>query len=216
MTLVGRVHDGVVRGRRVRVIAALAGQLVPHGARVLDLGTGDGQIAAALAADRPDVSIEGLDVLVRPNAAIPVARFDGRTIPRADASVDVVTLFDVLHHADDPAALLSEAARVTRGCVIIKDHVVGGWLSRAILTLMDEVGNRRHGVASPRHYLTARQWSEVIERLHLTPSSWEVGGLGLYPWPASAVFGGRLHLLARLDVRSGASSQNDTRRSVRV
>jgi hypothetical protein len=133
-----------------------------------------------------------------------VTRFDGRTIPRATASVDVVTLFDVLHHADDPAALLSEASRVTRGCVIIKDHVVAGPLSRAILTLMDEVGNRRHGVALPYHYLTASQWSALIERLHLTRTSWEVGGLGLYPWPASAVFGGRLHLVARLDVRSQA------------
>jgi len=202
MNLVGHVHDGLVRTRRIRVLAALAGRLVPHGARVLDVGTGDGQIAAALAANRPDVSIEGLDVLVRPNTAIPVARFDGRTIPQAAASVDVVTLFDVLHHADDPAALLAEASRVTRGCVIVKDHVAAGRLSRAILTLMDEVGNRHHGVALPHHYLTARQWSELIERLRLTPASWEVGGLGLYPWPASAVFGGRLHLLAKLDVRA--------------
>ena len=202
MNLVGRVHDGLVRSRRVRVLAALAGRLVPHGARVLDIGTGDGQIAAALAANRPDVSIEGLDVLVRRSTAIPVTRFDGRTIPRAAASVDVVTLFDVLHHADDPTALLAEASRVTRGCVIIKDHVAAGRLSRAILTLMDEVGNRRHGVALPHHYLTAKQWSELTERLRLTPASWEVGGLGLYPWPASAVFGGRLHLLARLDVRA--------------
>jgi len=202
MSLVGRAHDGLVRTRRVRVLAALAGRLVPHGARVLDVGSGDGQIAATLAASRPDLSIEGVDVLVRPNTAIPVARFDGRTIPHTDGSVDVVTLFDVLHHADDPAALLAEASRVTRACVIIKDHVAAGPLSRAILTMMDEVGNRRHGVASPNHYLTASQWSELIERLRLTPASWEVGGLGLYPWPASVVFGGRLHVLARLDVRA--------------
>jgi SAM-dependent methyltransferase len=202
MNLVGRAHDGLVRSRRFRVLAALAARLVPPGARVLDIGTGDGQIAAALAANRPDLSIEGLDVLVRPNTAIPVTRFDGRTIPRAAASVDVVTLFDVLHHADDPATLLAEATRVTRGCVIVKDHVAAGRVSRAVLTLMDDVGNRRHGVALPHHYLTARQWTELVERLRLTPASWEVGGLGLYPWPASAVFGGRLHLLARLDVRA--------------
>jgi SAM-dependent methyltransferase len=200
MTLVGTMHGGLVHSRRVRVLAALAARLVPRDARVLDVGTGDGQIAALLAASRPDVSIEGIDVLVRPDASIPVASFDGRTIPRPAASVDVVTLFDVLHHADDPAALLAEASRVTRGCVILKDHVAYGRLSRAILAFMDDVGNRRHGVALPHHYLDARQWSELIERLSLKTTAWEVGGLGLYPWPASAVFGGRLHVLARLDV----------------
>lgn len=200
MTLVDSVHGGLVHSRRVRVLAALAAGLVPQGARVLDVGTGDGRIAAALAANRPDVAVEGIDVLVRPDASIPVSSFDGRTIPRPTASVDVVTLFDVLHHADDPAALLAEASRVTRGCVILKDHVANGPLSRAILTFMDDVGNRRHGVALPHHYLNANEWSGLIARLRLTPASWEVGGLGLYPWPASVVFGGRLHVLARLDV----------------
>jgi SAM-dependent methyltransferase len=200
VTLVESVHGGLVHSRRVRVLAALAAGLVPQGARVLDVGTGDGRIAAALGASRPDLTIEGIDVLVRPEASIPVSQFDGRTIPRPAASVDVVTLFDVLHHADDPGALLAEATRVARRTVILKDHVANGRLSRAILAFMDDVGNRRHGVALPHHYLAAREWSALIERLGLTPALWEVGGLGLYPWPASVVFGGQLHVLARLDV----------------
>ena len=54
---------------------------------------------------------------------MPVTAFDGRVIPMAARSVDVVTMFDVLHHADDPPALLAEAARVARTCVVLKDHV---------------------------------------------------------------------------------------------
>jgi SAM-dependent methyltransferase len=193
------LHQSFVHPRRVRVIADHASRLVPRDAQVLDVGSGDGLIAAALAERRRDLRIEGIDVLVREDTAIAVMPFDGRVIPRAAGSVDVVTLFDVLHHADDPPALLAEASRVARTCVVLKDHVAGGWLSRSILTLMDEVGNRRHGVALPHHYLTARQWRGAIDRLGLTPAVWEVGGLGLYPWPASVVFGGRLHVLARLD-----------------
>ena len=193
------VHQALVHPRRVRVIADHASRLLPRDARVLDVGTGDGLIAAAVAERRRDVVIEGIDVLVRPETAIAVTPFDGREIPLPSGSVDVVTLFDVLHHADDPVALLSEACRVARTCVVIKDHVAAGWLSRTILAMMDEVGNRRHGVALPHHYLSASDWRAVIERLGLTPSAWEVGGLGLYPWPASLVFGGRLHVLARLD-----------------
>lgn len=200
-----RLHGQLVHPRRVQVIAAHAARLVPRDVQVLDVGTGDGRIAAALAAARPDLRIEGLDVLVRPDAAIPVSGFDGRTIPKAARSVDVVTLFDVLHHADDPEALLAEAARVARRCVILKDHIANGWIARAILAFMDDVGNRRYGVALPHHYLSAGQWSSAIARLGLTRAQWEVGGLGLYPWPASVVFGARLHVLARLDQDRGAA-----------
>jgi SAM-dependent methyltransferase len=193
------LHQSFVHPRRVRVIAEHASRLVPRDARVLDVGTGDGLIAAALAERRRDLRIEGIDVLVREGTAIAVTAFDGRVIPMAAGSVDVVTMFDVLHHADDPPALLAEASRVARTCVVLKDHVAGGWLSRTILALMDDVGNRRHGVALPHHYLSGRQWRGAIDGLGLTPAVWEVGGLGLYPWPASLVFGGRLHVLARLD-----------------
>jgi len=205
MAATDRLHGGLVHPRRVRVLASHASRVVPGDAHVLDVGTGDGRIAAALGAARPDLRIEGIDVLVRPDAGIPVAAFDGRTIPFPSRSVDVVTLFDVLHHADDPALLLSEAARVARWCVVLKDHVANGPISRAILRFMDDVGNRRYGVALPHRYLSTGEWAAAIDRLGLARSLWTVGGLDLYPWPASVVFGARLHVLARLDVGTRVS-----------
>jgi hypothetical protein len=116
----------------------------------------------------------------------------------------VVTFFDVLHHADEPTALLREGARVARSCIVLKDHVCNTAVAKFILRFMDHVGNARHNVRLPHNYLSAGQWSAAIQALRLERAEWQVGGLGLYPWPASVVFGGGLHVLARLDVSKQA------------
>ena len=200
MTLVDAGHGWLVHPRRVRVLAERAAQLLPPGARVLDVGAGDGQLAAAVLDRRADLRIEGIDVLVRPATRIPVSSFDGRRIPRPDRSVDAVMLIDVLHHADDPAALLREAVRVARTCVVLKDHVCQHRLARAVLRVMDHVGNAKHGVALPHNYWSRRQWADALGALQLEPAVWDVGGLGLYPWPADLIVGGSLHVMARLNV----------------
>jgi SAM-dependent methyltransferase len=204
MTLAGALHGRAVHPRRIRVLAAHAARLIPADAHVLDVGSGDGRLAASVLAQRRDLRIDGVDVLVRPETAIPVRPFDGRVLPLPSRSVDVVTFFDVLHHADDPEGLLREAARVCRSCVVIKDHVGDGRLARWLLRFMDDVGNKRHGVALPHTYWSAAQWGTAIDRLRLGRGIWERGGLGLYPFPLNVVFGGRLHVLARLDVTTGA------------
>src|SRR5262249_2112508 len=152
MTLADVIHGGLVYPRRVRALADNAARLIPPNAHVLDVGTGDGEIAAALAERRPDIRLQGLDVLVRADAAIDVAPFDGRSIPLANQSVDVVMFFDVLHHAVDPMALLREGARVARSSIVLKDHVCDSALARVILRFMDDVGNARYGVALPHNY----------------------------------------------------------------
>jgi SAM-dependent methyltransferase len=200
MSATGAFHATLVHPRRVRVLAAHAARLIPAHAHVLDLGTGDGRLACAVGRQRPDLAIDGIDVLVRSDTAIPVAPFDGRVIPLPNRSRDVVTMFDVLHHAVDPVQLLGEAARVARTCVILKDHVCSGPLAYAILRFMDDVGNRRHDVSLPHNYWNEREWSDAIDAIHLRREVWDVGDLGLYPPPFSLVFGDHLHVLARLAV----------------
>jgi SAM-dependent methyltransferase len=199
--LIDRMH-GVVFNRRVRVLGGHVATLLPEGASVLDVGCGDGNLALAVQQHRPDVVIEGIDVLLREHTHIPVTLFDGATIPHGDGSFDVVLFVDVLHHTDDPLPLLREAARVARRAVVIKDHTAEGFLANPTLRFMDRVGNARFGVSLPYNYWRRRQWVEAFAGLGLTTEAW-IDELGLYPGWANWVFGRSLHFIARLGVPSG-------------
>jgi SAM-dependent methyltransferase len=198
MNLLEWIHNQGVHERRVGVLARALVELLPQGARLLDVGCGDGSLAALIHKMRPDVTVEGLDVLVRPETAIPVTRYDGRTLPFPDDSFDAVMMVDVLHHADDATAVLAEARRVARQVVLIKDHRRNGLLANATLRFMDWVGNARHGVALPYNYWSEAEWRGAFARVGLTVETWRIH-LGLYPWPASMLFDRSLHFVARLE-----------------
>ncbi|HEY9218255.1 MAG TPA: class I SAM-dependent methyltransferase, partial [Phenylobacterium sp.] len=169
----------------------------PQGARVLDIGCGSGDIAAAIMARRPDVAIQGVDVFVRPETRIPVAGYDGKTLPYADQTFDVAMMVDVLHHTDDPAAVMAEAKRVAKQGVLIKDHFRDGLLAGPTLRFMDWVGNAPHGVRLPYNYLSGEEWRAIWSKLSLAPSNLR-DKLGIYPAPFSWVFDRGLHFVTLL------------------
>jgi SAM-dependent methyltransferase len=198
MKLIDRVHSEYVYGRRVRVLSERLAELLPSHATVLDVGCGDGTIAHLLQQRRRDVHLEGIDVLVRQGAMIPVTPFDGLHIPFPEASFDAVMFVDVLHHTEDPMVLLREAVRVARKAVVIKDHTLDGLLATSTLRLMDYVGNARFGVALPYNYWPRARWMQAFAELRVTPAVWHEQ-LHLYPPPASWVFDRSLHFATRLD-----------------
>ncbi len=200
MRFIGRWHNRYVHARRVEVLAAVLSDLIPDGSRILDVGCGDGWLAALIAQLRPDVVIAGIDVLVRPQAKIPVEEFDGERIPRPDDSFDVVTMVDVLHHNDDPAILLEEASRVASRYLVIKDHILEGTLARPTLVFMDWVSNAQYGLSLPFNYWTRKQWMEALEMRRIDIDSWQ-DRLPLYRFPANLIFGRSLHFVARLRPR---------------
>jgi ubiquinone/menaquinone biosynthesis C-methylase UbiE len=199
MSLIGRLHHEYVFQRRVRVLTRELAALLPPNAKVLDVGCGDGLIALRIQELRPDVSLSGIDVLVRPQTHVPVIKFDGTTIPHPDNSFDAVMFVDVLHHTEDPNVLLREARRVARQAVVIKDHHRDGFLAGPTLRFMDWVGNAHHGVVLPYNYWPEARWEESFAKLGLKVVA-KQRRLGLYPAPASWFFDRGLHFVARLDV----------------
>jgi SAM-dependent methyltransferase len=208
MSLIERIHTTQVHTRRVRRLCEMLSDILPREGKVLDVGCGDGLLAKrildrlndspqALPSRTGQLTIEGIDVLVRDDTHVPVTRFDGTKIPFDDNSFDSVMFVDVLHHTDDPMVLLREAKRVTRGTIVIKDHTMNGIASGATLRFMDRVGNARYGVSLPYNYWPRQKWLDAFNELGLKIERWEKH-LGLYPFPANLVFARSLHFIAQL------------------
>src|SRR5262245_8768977 len=128
---------------------------------MLDIGASDGRVAARVAAG----DVQGVDVELQPETQIPVTTYDGRTLPFDDGRFEVVTIVDVLHHCDDPAAVLGEALRVVgpRGRVVIKDHLrLGPWSDR-VLYAMDTASNFGVHERAAGHYLAPDEGVRLVD-----------------------------------------------------
>jgi ArsR family transcriptional regulator len=106
----------------------------PSVGRLLDIGTGTGRIlellaGAADAATGVDRSPEMLRIArgklaAAGNQKADLLQADMRALPFPDAAFDTVTMHHVLHFADNPAAVLAEAARVVApgGKLLVVDY----------------------------------------------------------------------------------------------
>jgi ubiquinone/menaquinone biosynthesis C-methylase UbiE len=113
------------------------------GSRVLDVGTGGGQIPAKIARRRPEWRIWGVDRAGPMLAAgrtgiaaagrkaassiepfrVGLALAEARALPFDDAAFDLVISNSLLHHIGDPTPVLDEIARVAgaSGRVLLRD-----------------------------------------------------------------------------------------------
>jgi len=199
MKLLDVIHGGYVFPRRVRVLSRHLAEMAPREASILDVGCGDGLLDQLLLERRPDLSVRGIEVLIRKKTYRPIETYDGKTIPFPAKSFDAVMLVDVLHHTDDPMELLTQAAHVARKCILLKDHTMDGLLAGPTLRFMDRVGNARHGIALPYNYWTYQQWMDACEKLRLKVAVWQPK-VGLYPWWAGWAFDRTLQFMARLEL----------------
>lgn len=149
-----------------RIIPVLS-RGIPAGARVLDIGGGDGAVVERLLRARPDLSVTMCDLAPAIGAFVSDAHRARVTLrpatdfTRIDGRFDVVTLTDVVHHvplaARDGffAALAAARARWGAGAILIKDVEPQG--ARARLALLSDwyITGDRHVVPFARRDLAA-------------------------------------------------------------
>ena len=57
------LHQRNIHKRRIRVLANWITNRIPIGVSVLDVGCGDGELAAMIQQQRPDLRVQGLELL---------------------------------------------------------------------------------------------------------------------------------------------------------
>jgi ubiquinone/menaquinone biosynthesis C-methylase UbiE len=119
-----------VMERRARRLLEQVGAWLPNDGPLLDLGSGTGHLSALLERELKlevvGVDVTDMHVVGRP----PVLISDG-VLPFEARTFSAALLFFMLAYPNEPAAVLAEAARVSRGPVIVVQTVYSGRLGYA-------------------------------------------------------------------------------------
>ena len=119
-------------------------ELVPIGAKVLDLGCGQGELLAYLASHKGargrgiEVSEAGVLQCVRRGLSVRQGHLEGGLADYPDASFDYVILSQTLPFLDDPATTLREMLRVGNQAIVSFPNW-GNWRCRFYLLVTGRI-----------------------------------------------------------------------------
>ena len=197
--LMTSAHEAIVSKRRVKKLAAHLADFLPRDSKILDIGSGNGRLVRRVLELRPDLDIQGVDVVCAPSSTIPIKVYDGKTLPFDTDSWQVCMACDVLHHCDNPILVLREMRRVAKDAIVLKDHLADSHISRALLCVMDWVGNFGYGTKVPFNFFSSSEWQEAYTELGLTKVHSRTK-LRLYPYPVTWILDANLHFVVLLSV----------------
>ena len=106
---------------------------------ILDVGSGNGLVAHTLREVGYEVTPLDVADLSYDDSVKPVV-YDGQKMPFEDNTFDVALLLTVLHHIDEPDAVLRESCRVARRVIVIED-IYENKLQKKLTFVMDSLVN---------------------------------------------------------------------------
>ena len=137
---------------------------VPVGSTVLDVGACHGMLAEYLR-DHREARASGIDVVPMSCSRVPVAAYDGETIPAGDGSVDVALTVYTLHHCRRLGKILGELRRVTKGRLIVVEDSYETLFEKALAQALHLTMRIILGMPwEPRGFGSERQWRSRLEQ----------------------------------------------------
>ena len=143
----------------------------------IEIGSGPGSVLSVMR--KENYSVDGLDIAdnsyredLRPIV------YDGKTMPIPNQSYDTALLLTVLHHTQDPDAVLREAMRVAKKIVIIED-VYDSRLMGCLTKTFDSLMNLEF-FGHPHSNRTDAEWRHSFQALGLNVTHsaiYRVGGI---------------------------------------
>lgn len=147
---------------RAKGLAKKFSPLIPKGSRVLDIGSGTGNVAKEISL-RTGAKFTLIDVVDWNIADMPFAVFDGENIPFGDKEFDIALLFDVLHHSEKEELLIKEAMRVAKKVIILEETheniFVNFWAN-----ITDNFQWILFGMPWALHSRSQKQWEDFLSK----------------------------------------------------
>lgn len=143
------------------ILDSFASVIQPH-SRILDIGAGKGLLAQEMARQF-NARVTLVDVARYNQTDLPLSVCDSRALAFADSSFDYALLSFVLHHSQNPDAILHEALRVAREVIVVENDVRGK-LHSAVTRLIDSYPAIRYGTPPCYFTRTRDEWLKWLAK----------------------------------------------------
>lgn len=143
------LHGGEQNLEHIRALER-GWRVLPKIVSALDVGCGTGRALEWINKRDGTIDLFGIDpsegLLSIARAKVPRAVFKtgkGDHLPFEDSSIDLVLATGIMHHVDDPTAVIKEMFRVARTAVLISDHnnfAFSGDMARRVRLILYSLG----------------------------------------------------------------------------